>query len=109
MFYDDGETVKIIVTVEGLTRADENIVELKSQVRSVSLQIRGLFGKNFQFSVPKLFNRIEEQGNRRIVKDGKVTISLKKKNKSKHWSDLYKVKYIGEKDGDSDKEDGKDD
>ena len=75
-----------------LKKEDADKVKILSQVRAVSLQILDFEGKNWQFSVPKLFNRIEEDKTKILVKDGKVTIAITKKLKTKHWSDLYKVK-----------------
>lgn len=74
-------------------------------LRSFTILIHDYKGENYKFAVPKLHHRIAPRDCSFSFKSNNVQVKLRKKRDGDHWWSLFKQKAVGEKEGDSEKED----
>ena len=106
-FYESGEKyVKVLLDFPDAKKliAREQI-KCTFDTRSFTILIHDYKGSNFKFAVPKLHCRILPQDSTFSFKSNNVVVTLRKKNLNDNWWSLFKQKAVGEREGDSDKDD----
>jgi hypothetical protein len=94
------QIVKVNVSLAGVEKLPKENIKSKFSKTSLEVKIIGLNGVNYCFAVPKLSKEIDpEKSEVRTVMDS-IVIRLRKAKEDDHWSELFKIKYVGEKDYD---------
>ena len=101
--------VKVYITsgVDGIGKLPKGQVVCEFESNSFDLKINDLNGRNFRLKVPEVQEELDFAMCKYNVKSNGVTITLIKKDPSKHWTDIKPKKSIvsnyGEKEANNSK------
>jgi len=105
-FYESGEKyIKVLLDFPDAKKLiSKDQITCNFDVRSFEIFINDYKGANYTFAVPKLHCRILPPDCSFGFKSNNVVITLRKKRNGDNWWSLFKQKAVGEKEGDSDKD-----
>jgi len=94
----DGDTVKVLVSVEGVGRLPPENVRAHFDVRAFELLVEGLDGKNLRFACYKTHGEMKPELCKCVVRANRVNLILRKAKEKDIWFDLFKKRAIGDDD-----------
>lgn len=94
----DGDTVKVLVPLEGVGRLPPSQVKTQFGVRQFELLIEGYNGKNLRFACYKTHGEMDAAQCKHIVRANRVNLIIKKSKEKDIWFDLFKKRAIGDDD-----------
>ena len=105
-FYESGEKyIKVLLDFpEAKKLIPRENITCKFDSRSFECLVHDYKGENFKFAVPKLHCRVLPEDCSFGFKSNNVVITLRKKRNGDNWWSLFKQKAVGEREGDSDKD-----
>lgn len=96
----DGDTVKVLVPLEGVGKLEPSKVRAQFGERQFELLVDGLNGKNLRFACYKTHGEMKPEECKYVVRGNRVNLLLRKAKEKDIWFDLFKKKCIGETDAD---------
>ena len=103
-YYDDGDYGKVLINIKGIGKLKKSDIKVEIKQRSFSVKIDDFEGKALIFAVPKTHNKFVSEESKFFLKENKIVLKMKKLNVKEEFSNLYKVKMIGEEPSDDEKE-----
>jgi len=94
----DGETVKVLVPLEGVGKLDASQVSVKFSERQFELLIDGYNGKNLRFACYKTHGEMKVDECKHVVRANRVNLVIRKAKEKDVWFDLFKKRAIGDDD-----------
>jgi len=94
----DGDTVKVLVNIDGVGRLEPGQVRAHFGPRAFELLVEGIGGKNKRFACYKTHGDMKPEECKHVVRANRVNLILKKAKESDHWFDLFKKRAIGDDD-----------
>lgn len=94
----NGDTVKVLVELEGVGKLPKDAVKSHFADRAFELLIDGYNGKKLRFACYKTHGEMEVAECKHVVRANRVNIVIKKAKKDDIWFDLFKKRAIGDDD-----------
>ncbi len=84
--------VYLLSGLEKISEHDKNNIQIDYDFNSIDLKIREFKGKNYRFRLEPLHRDIDVGACTMQIKTNSITITLKKREGTKHWSDILQKK-----------------
>lgn len=94
----DGDTVKVLVPLDGVGKLEPHQVRSAFGDRSFELLVDGLNGKKLRFACYKTHGEMKVAECKHVVRANRVNLILKKAKEKDIWFDLFKKRAIGDDD-----------
>jgi len=95
---NDGDTVKVLVPLDGVGKLSPEKVRAHFGERSFELLVEGLGGRNVRFACYKTHGEMKPEECKHVVSANRVNLILRKAKDKDHWFDLFKKRAIGDDD-----------
>ncbi|CAE7240753.1 PRIM1, partial [Symbiodinium natans] len=95
---NDGETVKVLVPLDGVGKLSPEKVRSHFGERSFELLVEGIGGRNVRFACYKTHGELKPEECKHVVRANRVNLILRKAKEKDHWFDLFKKRAIGDDD-----------
>lgn len=92
------QIVKVLITLKDVQDLPKENIKTFFSENSLEVKVIGLKNLNYSFGVPRLYKSIDPEKSEVRTEKDKLVIRLRKAKDDDHWSELYRVKGIGEKD-----------
>merc|ERR1712232_1227770 len=94
----DGDTVKVLVPLEGVGKLTPGNIRSNFGVRQFELLVDGYNGKNLRFACNKTHAEMKPEECKHVVRANRVNLLLRKAKEKDVWFDLFKKRAIGDDD-----------
>jgi hypothetical protein len=94
----DGDTVKVLVPLEGVGKLPPGNIRTNFGVRQFELLVDGYNGKNVRFACNKTHAEMKPDECKHIIRANRVNLLLRKAKEKDVWFDLFKKRAIGDDD-----------
>jgi len=94
----DGDTVKVLVPLDGVGKLPPEQVRSSFGVREFELLVDGYNGKKLRFACYKTHGEMKPQECKHVVRANRVNLILRKAKEKDIWFDLFKKRAIGDDD-----------
>lgn len=94
----EGDTVKVLVPLDGVGKLEPSAVQSHFGVRSFELLVHGYNGKNLRFACYKTHAEMKPEECKHVVRANRVNLLLRKAKEKDIWFDLFKKRAIGDDD-----------
>lgn len=94
----DGDTVKVLVPIDGVGKLPPEQVKVNFGVREFELLVDGYNGKNLRFACYKTHGEMKPEECKHVVRADRVNLILRKAKEKDIWFDLFKKRAIGDDD-----------
>jgi len=94
----DGDTVKVLIPLDGVGKLPPNQVRSSFGVRQFELLVDNYDGKNLRFACNKTHGEMNADECKHVVRANRVNLVIKKAKEKDIWFDLFKKRAIGDDD-----------
>eukprot|EP00933_Yihiella_yeosuensis_P001661 TRINITY_DN10278_c0_g1_i1.p1 TRINITY_DN10278_c0_g1~~TRINITY_DN10278_c0_g1_i1.p1 ORF type:complete len:278 (-),score=59.25 TRINITY_DN10278_c0_g1_i1:46-879(-) len=94
----DGDTVKVLVPLDGVGKLEPQQITAQFGVRAFELLIDGYNGKRLRFACYKTHGDMKPEECKHVVRANRVNLVLRKAKEKDIWFDLFKKRAIGDDD-----------
>ena len=84
--------VYLLSGLDKISQHDKNNIQIDYDYNSIDLKIRNFNGKHYRFRLEPLHKDIDVGACNMQIKSNSITITLKKREGTKHWTDILQKK-----------------